>query len=947
MEEGNATLNKDLLLRAVGGQRLNEVKVLTLAGWKLTHCLKLIAQEIGESLLVLNLKGNSLRDIEYLGRLGSLRKIDCCSNSLTGLGDEAIWREMHSLQVLYLHDNYMDGLGSTSVLKPLSGLLHLTLFNNPVTKLESYHASTIRQFPSLLALDFLIVTNEERKGLMKSSTSKIWLQETTSLEVFDSHLYNMRRKWERASPSIRIQAYWRGKQSRKKYGGFFNERDRAAVKIQSHVRGFLLRRKLQRDLDELLVSLNKDYLMYTPEEYAQYIAVQKIESFVLENFINAKREFSNKTHAATVIQAAWRRYKASMKALPLYVGKLFFLKAQQRAFVSLLKVLCSDFSEFHPLRKAVDESLIGILGKLKPAKLDLSFKALAECISPCSYIKVVRFPELDTLKFSPLPIQWYSAWAKSSILVDYSYKQPFTSASLLPKYRRYPEYKAPLAKLKSRTRNITGMKARFTSDQEFFDLLEFRCPSVEVNEAISRLALKLNKVLLEDTDTSFVLLHEPVVKRVTATIALQSLWRAHSCHTNPPLIQKLTLSRAVTSVQRWWRDIIFLRRMTLLTRLKFYLAELTESSCYMQEHLFQALSFSEDSLKIPEQGLSFYTIGTECFQVPSEDYDRPMLPKWVGLELNQHSGLVPDIEKEQVTLQAAVLTGAQISVQKLYRIVERKSYITDSNLKFLKLEYRSPEELRRRAALLFLLTFDNSTNSFVSVFSRSQLSQEFLISKLRLIWGARQIDPSKPCISTMLIEEALQPAPEVAVNKDPEEVEEPVEDITELANEIVRHQERAVSEVTNADVTNWRVRVARQQVQQRQLEASLNKSVLVSYRQTKGRIDKDKLVEDRLKKDRQDYASKKLVHRLRIRQVAKQARKNKEREFVKQFAQAKNMIEKQLVQSDLRKLRSNSIAANVSHVKRLKEHWESYRSQRMTAQEVRRVDLGSDFSSAL
>lgn len=72
---------------------------------------------------------------------------------------------MPRLQVLYLHDNLLETSETFKALSHLPQIAHLTLFNNPCIHLPNYRKQMTLSLASLLALDFHIVTQEERLGI--------------------------------------------------------------------------------------------------------------------------------------------------------------------------------------------------------------------------------------------------------------------------------------------------------------------------------------------------------------------------------------------------------------------------------------------------------------------------------------------------------------------------------------------------------------------------------------------------------------------------------------------------------------------------------------------------------------------------------------------------------------------------------------------------------------
>ena len=89
-------------------------------------------------------------------------------------------------------------------------------------------------------------------------------------------------------------------------GNVVSERDQHAILIQKHVRGWLLRLKLKKDLEILLKETQNEYLLYTPQQYIFFKSVQVIERVYLK--YKAKRDYKRKRYnAATKIASCYRR----------------------------------------------------------------------------------------------------------------------------------------------------------------------------------------------------------------------------------------------------------------------------------------------------------------------------------------------------------------------------------------------------------------------------------------------------------------------------------------------------------------------------------------------------------------------------------------------------------------------------------------------------------------
>lgn len=141
--------------------------------------------------------------------------------------------------------------------------MHLTLFSNPVCTIPGYRHFLVNSNQSLLALDNFIITDEERiedasfgyrfRGL--NEYMKLHIPDYAKEKSAEQHLFNLevdvyriRRIFERNSPSILIQSLYRGYRSRNFVKIYFNERKQKIVRLQKVIRGWLLRRRLRRDL---------------------------------------------------------------------------------------------------------------------------------------------------------------------------------------------------------------------------------------------------------------------------------------------------------------------------------------------------------------------------------------------------------------------------------------------------------------------------------------------------------------------------------------------------------------------------------------------------------------------------------------------------------------------------------------------------------------------------
>jgi len=146
-----------------------------------------------------------------------------------------------------------------------------------VTQIPGYRSQIVNQIRSLLALDDFIITDEERveynspiafRFRALSNHMKILIPKFQENQSADQHLFNLevdlyrvRRLFERNSPSIRIQAFFRGYKVRTNSYYSASDRNRAAIKIQKVFRGWSCRMKARRELTKFLRENNQEELL--------------------------------------------------------------------------------------------------------------------------------------------------------------------------------------------------------------------------------------------------------------------------------------------------------------------------------------------------------------------------------------------------------------------------------------------------------------------------------------------------------------------------------------------------------------------------------------------------------------------------------------------------------------------------------------------------------------
>ena len=918
------------LKQAARTEDLKSAQFLKLEGMNISECFHLLLQEVGITVFILSLRNNSLSTIDIPLGFTNLRKLDLSTNLLSNIGGVKLWSTMPRLQVLYLHDNLLETWETFTSLGVLDRILHLTLFNNPCIHLPQYRKFMLESLPSLLALDFHIATQEERLGIINPDPekSKIWIQDCTDLRSLKQHLYKLRRKYEKCSPVIKIQSLWRSYYVRKHMGGHLSERDQHAIIIQKHVRGWLLRLRLRRDLEQLLKDTNNEFLLYTPQEYVYFKAVRTIENFYKK--YKVRRDYNRKIYkAATKISSMFKGWKSSRYALPILKSKkIYVLKSQQRTLICLLRAIGMYNKDlYHPANSIFDRMAPEFFEQLPKKPSGYSFPELFNRISECKSIKMVRFPDIENLPYSWVPLLQLMKWVPLAKILNSNHTKGLTGLSIAKKYCN-PDELIKLKKFRIRGNIITSeerkkFKSLDLKLDDYFDLVEFECPSLDFLQELFILIIAYNRFVIKKDLPIFLPLFKTLVDRVKSACTIQSCFRGYLVRKQNLIASLAIQRRAVLCIQRWWRSVRFLHRIKFLTKLKLLLLTYSSPVVYIQEHLFQYLRPSSSSFTFIDQVFSFFCSGDSIYinQISRSQF----LPSWVGCNCKVEYGGGFAVSEEEKTLQAVILSGAKVEIVKLQSEVEDVPRVSNPNLRFIKLEYKSVEEVKRRVTVLYLKTLDYRTGSYVPLFNKAKLNHEFLMSHLRKIWQSRNINPHDPCPALDILAKALnppevviQPQVHVVINDTPPAIRasvspvaklEPIPSISPLLksdiniNLVTDRSDIIEAKASDSELLKQRVKFAREDMQRRHAELKIAKQMelevkLDIFKEAKEHT--NEILTFRRKIEERELELKKSFIQAQVRK--KQEVQN-EKMFIMQFSQAKNMIGKLMKSSELERVK--------------------------------------------
>ncbi|KRW98216.1 hypothetical protein PPERSA_05560 [Pseudocohnilembus persalinus] len=122
-------------------------------------------------LILANLQLNQ-KDLNILQKCQNLIKLDLSSNNIQQFTFGFTLKNCPNLSLLYLHNNQFQDLGFLTALEQNKNLLYLTIFDNQVVSQRGVRMIIINKIQSLLALDFNIVSEEEKYDLVFPDDSK-------------------------------------------------------------------------------------------------------------------------------------------------------------------------------------------------------------------------------------------------------------------------------------------------------------------------------------------------------------------------------------------------------------------------------------------------------------------------------------------------------------------------------------------------------------------------------------------------------------------------------------------------------------------------------------------------------------------------------------------------------------------------------------------------------
>ena len=356
-------IDENYILALTDCTDLSEVNVIAIRNKNLKRWIGVLSK--WRNLIIAYLQGNAFEypDLWNLQKFYILRKIDLSFWKITKLPTKKVFESLVHLQFWFLHNNMISEWGDLESIVGWKYLLHLTMYSNPVSNL-AYRHFLVNSIQSLLALDMHIITDEERSEDVSfgdrframSDYMRISIPDYTKESDARNHLislnrdaYELKRIYERNSPSVMIQRVFRGFRIRKNISNSIGIKRESVIKIQKVARGFILRNRLKRELNSYMKEINYENLVKSIYQIQKERAVRIISKFYITSR-DRKRKAQRELKASTLIQKLFRskmsRMKSWIEVLEIFKYSQFYLCREQKPFIlSIIKDMADKYPQ--------------------------------------------------------------------------------------------------------------------------------------------------------------------------------------------------------------------------------------------------------------------------------------------------------------------------------------------------------------------------------------------------------------------------------------------------------------------------------------------------------------------------------------------------------------------------------------------------------------------------
>eukprot|EP01047_Picozoa_sp_COSAG01_P051260 COSAG01_NODE_5268_length_4372_cov_60.286918_2_plen_1071_part_01 len=652
---------------------------------------------------------NALTALEHVDRCRMLRKLDVHANQLQQLPGELFWSQLVHLQVLHLHTNNITRLEDVQGLAALPRLTILSLYRNPIALHPLYRSRIIRQMVSTLrVLDHFAVSLEEAmdgearqrgyrfgevfgafsKNLRFKSSSALTTRFVEHVDALNNEVAAAKALSLRYNPAAMVQRCWRGFRTRARL-----HRMRAARRMQTMTRGFLVRRRKALGLDPNVARATR-----MPAAFLKDVVWSV---YFTPDMAPVMQDLASRAMS-----------KARGGARPRSAG-------EDTAAVAA-NIQWSDFLVLRPLDAAVPwahtDDVTGVETSTKWAAGGL----LRRCRTSLSQV-------VGTVQ--------RALWVRCcpSVRGDYPHADPRGSRLLGHKPVGLLASRHEHADLAASFRKAVSATFASTVDTEQQSLLRgapegerLLCWTAPNAVALTTL-LDMVDLVNAGKGSKFWpqlqgdhaadghrvrLVSDYTVRRLAAATSIQASWRAHRDRVGMPTPMHVLLrqARGRVCIQRWWRWRLLRRRMAFLRDLHDIVSNIDSAEVYLPETYCTGMDdvrFQPMTL-FPEQKRKVSLVqGERVMILPDMSASRQGYPRWtaagcvpVGANQSLRDG---DDTGQQVALTNSQIAYSTATMDPVCPAVRDMVFLSHHN--FVRFVYPSVAAARARAAVLLVRTW--------------------------------------------------------------------------------------------------------------------------------------------------------------------------------------------------------------------------------------------------
>jgi hypothetical protein len=506
---------------------------------------------------------------------------------------------------------------------------------------------------------------------------------------------------------------------------------------------------MKRELFDIMKEEGLAHLTFTSQQIRERVAKAKIVKSVRFHLKRIRERKLYQSHVLRIqkfFRARESRVKSYVKAFKLSkYPKILVLKEQRRLFFTLLEKTYTDLG-LNFTMQTLQKSLITsnefmTLRYWYPSHpIVRSPIPLVNFSMPAYYSKVVYIPKKEKFGKNMSVFSKYGGFVRKS-------RADSTVNVLKSQFGHWDK-----KKLKEYTEKIKhevdrGMGSVF---DDYRDLVEFEADT-DILEAFLRQIWLFNKTVDIENEPLWVFM--PIqLHRIASAIRIQSVYRGYRFRKQlinqnlPSFNEQIVERRAVIFIQKWWQWYKIKGRLKALTKIKLWIEKINSNVLYLEENLYKKFeSIIEQNKRyaqFPEQMIQFdfkqeYQIWIKKKNVEllgiSERFEKQIMPKWWNVDFEIK--LYGDMERTDYESDSmAILHYSENPIS----IIDNNSWIKgkEQTVRFLKWEFNSVEEAKRRALILALLTYRFTKKTFVQFYTDEMMNNPLILMNLRELWTA-------------------------------------------------------------------------------------------------------------------------------------------------------------------------------------------------------------------